>query len=72
MTEDEAKTKWCPMIRHAISDNASGGIAVNVCEDKHTRCIASGCAMWKWTDKRTKDGYGNDKAMEGQCGLIQT
>lgn len=44
MTEDEAKTKWCPMVR---------------CDEMHNRgqanrpdgsynCIASGCMMWRW------------------------
>jgi hypothetical protein len=32
MTEDEAKTKWCPKIEHR-------GLG---------KCIGSGCMAWRW------------------------
>lgn len=42
MTEDEAKTKWCPMFRRAgggDNSDADGG--------RRTKCIASECMMWR-------------------------
>ena len=36
MTEDDAKTKWCPMAKHPL------GRATDL-----TRCIASDCMMWR-------------------------
>lgn len=67
MTEDEAKTKWCPMVRVEMV----AGIAVN----RHvadvpdtldgtydeTRCIGSGCMMWKWHQMTGPHGF---------CGLV--
>ena len=56
LTEDEAKTKWCPEVRTGLN----AGMAVNhhvgqSRNDRHagdvheeTRCIASGCCMWRW------------------------
>ncbi|MFA5951510.1 MAG: hypothetical protein WC807_14620 [Hyphomicrobium sp.] len=47
-TEEEAKTKWCPETRTGLT----AGMAVNhhVGGDVHeeTRCIGSGCMMWRW------------------------
>jgi len=49
MTEQEARTKWCPMAR-----SANNGVSINRtddCEnkpDKDCMCIASGCMMWRW------------------------
>lgn len=53
MTEDEAKTKWCPMVRTGLV----AGMAVNHhigrdglhAGDVHdeTRCVASECMMWR-------------------------
>lgn len=54
MTEDEARTKWCPMARIAtnIYPHAS---AINRGHDSGVpqippgcQCIASKCAMWQW------------------------
>lgn len=50
MTEDEAKTKWCPFARHA---NGSGGVGVNRVnwdrEYPYANCIASACMAWRWS-----------------------
>lgn len=34
MTEEEAKTKWCPMVRKTMWYDQV--------------CLASGCMMWRW------------------------
>lgn len=56
MTEDEAKTKWCPFARimdwngpHEPTGNNRGVAAVNRAQDDDagTRCIASACMAWR-------------------------
>jgi hypothetical protein len=45
LTEDEAKTKWCPMQRH--SEQGVGG-AYNRPTSGGFGCIASDCMTWRW------------------------
>lgn len=56
MTEDEAKTKWCPFARTIILGNGGSFIgpanrAVGA-EGKEgpegPKCIASACMAWRW------------------------
>jgi len=56
MTEDEAKTKWCPFARVMIdSSSPMGGIAlagVNrpLSTDRRYKaasCLATGCMLWR-------------------------
>ena len=62
MTQDDAKTKWCPQTPRT--------------HENTTVCIGSGCALWVWT--KTRDhSRGPDCTMpkaewQGQCGLIRT
>lgn len=51
MTEDEARQKWCPMVR-AISPNGTIGPCNRRADanDKEYFCIASDCMMWIATD----------------------
>lgn len=58
MTEEEAKTKWCPFARvgvrwmdsqaESLADLAA--IAVNRGEnaDTRSRCLGSACMAWRW------------------------
>lgn len=49
MTEDEAKTKWCPMVRWS-GDNAAGfgNNRGRIDKDQHNAyCIGSQCMMWR-------------------------
>jgi len=71
MTEDEAKTKWCPMVRfHVVG--AARGTVVGVYANKplgvtsgedgmvtmdSPLCIGSACMMWRQTSALTKEGY---------------
>ena len=48
MTEDEARKKWCPMVRPS-------SIAMKDIREAHEmKCVASECMMWRWGDG---DGY---------------
>ena len=72
MTEQEAKTKWCPMVRAAKNvqpvqlmgqANMDPASARN---PEQARCIGSGCMMWRW------DGWPEGAKVEdkrGHCGL---
>ena len=62
MTEDQAKTKWCPFVRTGLT----AGMAVN----RHvadygvydeTRCIGSGCMMWRAAGKTGWCGLASDQ-----------
>jgi len=66
MTEDEAKKKWCPMVRtkeygsgeeHAVAYNRNylGNFNLSHC------CIGSACMMWVATQQGAKP--------RGYCGL---
>lgn len=80
LTQDEAKTKWCPQAR-VISATVVSGIAyLTPAIPPHNRvqepaateatlhashmCIASECAMWNWVMK-TQHGSGAGLAPEG-------
>lgn len=68
MTEDEAKTKWCPQTGVAAQPIGFGGrlewnrsprdVSLPVGENSSTavhsmsRCIASACMAWRWDDIR--------------------
>lgn len=65
MTEEEAKTKWCPQVRNsndlngqAVNRYANGGDFV---EPDHT-CVGSRCMAWRWDD-----GRGDGPVEEIEC-----
>jgi hypothetical protein len=75
MTEEEAKTKWCPHVR-ALSAADSAGINRTNNGALHwaASCIGSECMAWRW---ERKFGANPDKPedcmelppTEGRCGL---
>lgn len=74
MTEDEAKTKWCPMVRTAYRDYINVGespelglCTVNDKESEASRCIASKCMMWRESSPLGSMATGP----HGYCGLAQ-
>lgn len=73
MTEEEAKTKWCPFSRYAFPS----GVTANregQCETMHphmeraTRCIGSDCMAWREDLTRDEASQGF-AAQSGHCGL---
>jgi len=72
MTEQEAKTKWCPMIRS--SAGIESNCATNTYDESYTHpsCIASDCMMWRY---KTNGQMGYDRNPDdiclasGYCGL---
>ena len=71
MTEDYAKTKWCPFARtyattlnyrrSEISGVATTNRELGGVPDAGCMCIASACMAWRWRTNAEKDGL---------CGLI--
>ena len=84
MTEDEAKKKWCPMVRGATfgvafvnnrfemrfnPEDSRGGA-------EYVTCIGSACMMWRWDwspgDVRDfKKNHPGEECpeLDGRCGL---
>lgn len=71
MTEDEAKTKWCPFARKALWDPQIGTVNGSANRQYYddgptTSCLASACMAWRWGGKFV-DGPPNTS--DGNCGL---
>ena len=62
LTEEEAKTKWCPMAR--LQD--VGGTYNRCGPAADLYCIASACMMWRKATLNNGDYYKNGA---GYCGL---
>lgn len=62
MTEDEAKTKWCPFTRVGFADH--GG--TNNRHDGGLNCIASACMAWRWNGYMGAEGKWVRKAPDGE------
>lgn len=76
MTEDKAKTKWCPFSRPSV---IYGGVRVISARhdqnpDPNTmnrNCIGSACMAWRWEEER-KSANETRRILsqtEGYCGL---
>ena len=69
MTEDEAKTRWCPFAR--LNDGAGNynrcGPAANL------ECIGSACMTWRWSayvTRSTNEATTKEPKIDsGYCGL---
>ena len=78
MTEAEAKTRWCPMVRQLYRDENNSVSAMNRFGDGQPLgfCIGSACMMWRWSAKPYKAtevqellGVTGTAPGEGYCGL---
>lgn len=75
LTEDEAKKKWCPMVRTSgLICGEHGGVTVNDPSGNYdTTCKGSDCMMWRWAippPHITQDDEGkNITDKTGYCGL---
>ncbi len=72
-TEEEAKTKWCPMVRMArvVAEDGGGVPKVAATSNRGAFCIASDCMMWRWDNGsgyEHADGSKTDPE-RGYCGL---
>lgn len=64
VTEEEAQTMWCPMVRcscHMAGESFNRVVRVSSIEDgSYNKCISSRCMMWVRIDGKGK----------GKCGLV--
>jgi hypothetical protein len=63
MTEEEAKTKWCPQTlcaRLIVSDHVEQPVEMG-----GARCIGSKCMAWRWE----RASNSSIKRKDGFCGL---
>ncbi len=73
MTEQEAKTKWCPFVRYVVIHQETNA-AVNrwmSTSDKQlnpepAHCIGSDCMAWRQTSEYQ---HPNEHIKTGYCGL---
>lgn len=56
MTEDEAKTKWCPFSRVETFD-AQGGLSGGNRGGGITSCLGSACMAWRWGVQHPHGGW---------------
>jgi len=78
MTEEEAKTKWCPYARLGSSTSGLGGFNRFISPAREadfdgTRCVGSACMAFRWdfkTAARKSDFPGSASTSDGGfCGL---
>lgn len=80
MTEEHARTKWCPHMRQPACMPDGTSVAVNFLPadngpDCRGNCIASDCMAWRWDDGEGPEYVESLKAVRmkkvatGYCGL---
>lgn len=74
MTETEAKTKWCPMVRIVVvnghvQENRHGQFRALGDDATGPFCIGSACMMWRWETHQMGDWPPERVGDEGYCGL---
>lgn len=72
MTEEEAKTKWCPLVRlRTIGDAMRRRGEEFSTGDPDVLCIGSACMAWR-VDKAAKHDMSNINKDIGYCGAFGT
>ena len=74
MTEEEAKTKWCPMARTSQGLGANGFNRIDEGKpSKDSFCMASDCMMWREQLIRIENTKSELIRIEehGYCGLAK-
>lgn len=81
MTEEEAKTKWCPMFSMAYETagyNMGDGPETLTRRPVRANCIGSACMMFRWDEVRNPNWHPHmatteepfiRSETEGYCGL---
>ena len=69
MTEEEAKQKWCPMVRITIGETDACDNRGNKNGDLATKCIASDCMMWAPEVDGRVGNIPTRSGKQGHCGL---
>ena len=85
MTEEEARTKWCPFARVIVVETKVTGNRVFEMRTEGVdlnpdtcRCIASECMMWRWEGRvdghliATERGHVTPSEAPGYCGLAKS
>jgi hypothetical protein len=68
MTEDEAKTKWCPQARDS---ETAGNRSAALPSDIRFPCIGSACMAWRWKFVAFYDEAGTEpRSADNKCGRI--
>ena len=81
MTEEEARTRWCPMARLNVGNDTAAPYNRYLHSDEYDmalpgarKCVASDCALWV-VDYRAgssvMDVRGPDVEDGGHCGLVK-
>lgn len=74
MTEEEARTKWCPFGR-VYSPNGAYNRTETTAAAGPSRCIASNCMAWRWIKDPVTNLFTFGKELpsyegeHGYCGL---
>ena len=83
MTEDEAKTKWCPFVRLSVTRwfgdppivpiTATANRVIAEENQEKTFCISSACMAWRWIDTGVSvEGSTNNKYHKRVTGHTET
>jgi len=73
MTEENAKTKWCPYTRfHVVPDQGIWVYSNRNNGELTSNCIASACMLWVETDNLPQPGNDfSEPVRSGHCGLAR-